>query len=267
MVIDCRRANEHFAPPAGVSLATGDTLSKLEMPRAACLYVGQVDIREAFYRMRLPRPIRRFFGLRRIWAAHVGVSTVEGRAVGGEVFLRPRLRALPVGWTWGLFWSQAILERCVAAAGLTDETRIFDGRPPVPPGREPHLHDVDNFAVLGTDRERVASKLAAVRDVLLSRGLALHKEEVGEGNAEPLGWHLGGADGSLRPSPRRLWRLVWAYVPYFVEAVPPASAWRVSWDTQYSLGCSAAKAWRSSPLATDLRRSSRKVPPRHCGVA
>lgn len=50
-VIDCRRSNRYFKKADGVALASGDSFSRLEIPAGAGLVVGQVDIKDAFYRM------------------------------------------------------------------------------------------------------------------------------------------------------------------------------------------------------------------------
>ena len=71
-MIDCRRSNHHFAPPAPVSLASGDILARLcagEDPGG--VVVGQVDIKDAFYRMALPEVLRPYFGLRPISVRYV----------------------------------------------------------------------------------------------------------------------------------------------------------------------------------------------------
>ncbi|CAK0850412.1 unnamed protein product [Prorocentrum cordatum] len=76
LVVDCRRSNQHFEPPAPVSLVSGDTLSQvhgddsLDQP----VFIGQVDIKDAFYHMELPEGLRQYFGLRRIRASWAGIS-------------------------------------------------------------------------------------------------------------------------------------------------------------------------------------------------
>lgn len=74
----------------------------------------------------------------------------------------------------------------------------------------PHLQYVDNFAVLGEKREEVDADLAKVCDELRRRGLALHKEEVTEGETRLLGWVLSGEECALRSEGRRVWRLRFA---------------------------------------------------------
>ena len=47
-----------------MSLASADALSQLEIPEGEDLFVGQFDIKNAFYQFSLPAPLRTYFGLR-----------------------------------------------------------------------------------------------------------------------------------------------------------------------------------------------------------
>ena len=58
MVIDCRRSNCHFEPPAGVQLCSGSALSQIELGPEDVLYCAQCDIQTAFYHMELPECLR-----------------------------------------------------------------------------------------------------------------------------------------------------------------------------------------------------------------
>ena len=101
LVIDCRRANRHFADPAPVSLATGDSLARLDASSVSSgMVVGQVDIKDAFYRMALPEALRPYFGLRQVPARFLGLTSLNGEAVGLNTPIHPRMRCLPRGWTW-----------------------------------------------------------------------------------------------------------------------------------------------------------------------
>ena len=44
-------------PPGGVTLATGDSFSRLELPPGVPVVVGQVGIKDADYRMELPEEL------------------------------------------------------------------------------------------------------------------------------------------------------------------------------------------------------------------
>jgi hypothetical protein len=58
LIVDCRRANETFGAPEPVRLATGQSLGGIEVDSGGevpmPVYIGQVDIKDAFYNMLLP---------------------------------------------------------------------------------------------------------------------------------------------------------------------------------------------------------------------
>lgn len=81
LVADCMRSNCWFTAPAGVRLATGDTLAGLELSDDEALTVGSADRAGASYHLELPPPLRPYFSLRRVRAGAVGITEVEGRAV------------------------------------------------------------------------------------------------------------------------------------------------------------------------------------------
>ena len=207
MVVDCRRSNRHFSEPAPVSLASGDSIAALDTGAGSGLVIGQVDIRDAFYRMALPEALRPLFCLRPIRAGALGLSEVDGRRVPPQMLVRPRLRVLPMGWSWALWWCQAIHERAVEACGLPASARLSDGVPCPPLTAYPHFQYVDNFCVFGPDREGVEIRLNSVCAELEARGLPLHKREIASERATILGWELDAQRHRVRPQPERVWRV------------------------------------------------------------
>ena len=89
MVVDCRRSNAHFAPPAGVQLCSGSALSQLELGPNDTLFCAQCDIQTAFYHMELPLELRKFFGLEGGTAADLGVTHIGGKAVKPSTWILP----------------------------------------------------------------------------------------------------------------------------------------------------------------------------------
>jgi hypothetical protein len=53
MIIDARRTNARFRPPPGVSLATPEALSKIEVAEDELVFVASVDVSNCFHRLRL----------------------------------------------------------------------------------------------------------------------------------------------------------------------------------------------------------------------
>eukprot|EP00959_Pyramimonas_sp_CCMP1952_P300498 6285011-Pyramimonas_sp.AAC.1 len=78
MVIDCRRANCWFRRPSTVALATGSALGELAVPEGEQLYVGHVDICDAFYHFGLPEAFREYFALPAVKAGDVGLTVLGG---------------------------------------------------------------------------------------------------------------------------------------------------------------------------------------------
>ena len=100
LVVDCRRSNHHFTEPARVSLATGDAIGRLQSGSdGGKLVIGQVDIKDAFYRMALPLPLRGYFGLRPLAARYLALDSLDGCRIGPDTIVRPRMRCLPMGWS------------------------------------------------------------------------------------------------------------------------------------------------------------------------
>lgn len=72
--------------------------------------MGTADLKDAFYHLSLPLPLRDYFCLGPVRAECVGVSEVNGAAVSKKRFLTPRLAVVPMGWSWALFLCQKIHE-------------------------------------------------------------------------------------------------------------------------------------------------------------
>lgn len=205
MILDCRRANCHFSNPAYVSLCTGDTLGRLEIQQGEVMTVGMADLKDAFYHLQLPEPLRSRFCLKQIEAWRVGIEEIHGRPVKRHWKLTPRLSVVPMGWSWALWWCQKIHERLVLRSGLDDVSRLQD-RKPVADAACLHLQYVDNLVVLGTNATKVESSFRAAVDELKSVGLQVHEVELGDDGAQVLGWNIG-ADGTFGPTRKRFWRI------------------------------------------------------------
>eukprot|EP00959_Pyramimonas_sp_CCMP1952_P392061 8215579-Pyramimonas_sp.AAC.1 len=97
MVIDCRRANCWFKRPSTVALATGSALGELAVPEGEQLYVGHVDICDAFYHFGLPEAFRDYFALPAVKAGDVGLSVPGGKSLAPGSRVWPVLAVLPMG--------------------------------------------------------------------------------------------------------------------------------------------------------------------------
>ena len=205
MVVDCRHSNQWFREPIGVSLATGDALSRIEVQPHERLHFASADLKDAFYHLGLPEPLRPLFGLRAVKACDVGVTEIGGKGVQWHETLYPQLCVVPMGFSWALYLCQTVHERIVGQVGAEDTSRLSDKKP-APSSQCMHTEYVDNFHVIGTDPEQVSQLSLKGIHALRSSGLVVHEEEQSTDSAHILGWEFG-ENGSLRPSKRRLWKV------------------------------------------------------------
>ena len=146
LVVDCRGSNFHFDEPEHVALASGASLSSIEIPDGQELWISGVDICDAFYHMGLPSSLRPFFSLPRVRAGDLGITELQGHALGPRDWVRPRFAVLPMGWSHALAFCQRVHENVLLErAGLGDADRLVDGRAPPPLGPGMHAEYVDNF--------------------------------------------------------------------------------------------------------------------------
>ncbi len=65
MIVDARRSNLHFRVPGPIPLATGSGLSSIELGCGSSdVFVGHLNLKDAFYHLQLPMQLRHLFGLR-----------------------------------------------------------------------------------------------------------------------------------------------------------------------------------------------------------
>ena len=110
LVIDSRLANLHFTVPEKVALCTGSSFARLEVDPGPPVEVGGVDISVAFYQIELPASLRGFFGLSRIRARDVGISSTVDGSVTDDCWVFPCLRVVPMGWSHALWICQSFHE-------------------------------------------------------------------------------------------------------------------------------------------------------------
>ena len=122
-ICDARRANARFKLPPGVALATGDSLSRLEVDEGDEIFIAHLDVKDYFHQLRMPLEMSQYFCFLPILATDVfgGVPLVEGgHAQAGEL-IYPCLASLPMGFSWSLFFAQKVLENQLCLAGLSPD--------------------------------------------------------------------------------------------------------------------------------------------------
>jgi len=149
LIIDARRTNLHFRSPPHVSLITSEGLASFEvdlgdasalssdellrLAHGVSLTTGVCDIKDAFYRLRAPAWLRRYFCLPCLLAKDAGItgSLVDGARVFANEMIFPMLVPMAMGFAWSLFFCQAAGERLSSSApGLSRSSLLSDrGRP------------------------------------------------------------------------------------------------------------------------------------------
>ena len=205
LIVDCRRSNSWFRAPENVRLTSGDSLSKIELGEDEELFVCSADLQNAFYTMKMPEELRKFFCLRSVTAKEIGLTELNGKRLRQSDRLTPRMAVLPMGWAWALWWCQRLHERIAERAGLLPSERLQDFCAP-PLGKFWHVQYVDNLHVMGTNRGEVLSRFRRAVSELRCAGLTVHEEEEFEEETKILGWQYDNM-GKFRPSRQRVWRV------------------------------------------------------------
>ena len=188
LIIDARDSNLYFRDPDHTSLCTASGMSQLQLQDQEQLYVGGVDIADAFYQMGLPAVLRRFFALREISVTSLVSEGVEVPSHLGKGKVRPVLTVLPMGWAHALAFCQEVHERALEElADMPRGSGLVDGSPAGKLAEGIHTEYVDNFISFSTIPQ-VADDLTqrAVR-ALEARGLRLHAAEPASSDSCQLG--------------------------------------------------------------------------------
>ncbi|CAK0903612.1 unnamed protein product [Prorocentrum cordatum] len=208
LVVDCRRSNCWFSAADPVELSAGAGLGNLEVPDGARLYVGHVDIKDAFYHFELPERVRNLFALPAAPAWMAGLAEVGGVRVSPGTLVYPRLRVLPMGWSRALWVCQTLHRRIIQDVPGLEPTSFLHDRGPAPATTSAcHTVYVDNFLALGTCRSTVERLVRQVDEALQSWGLPTREVATSSLEEEVLGWEINGRLGFIRPRPERAWRM------------------------------------------------------------
>ena len=206
LIIDARLANLHFSDPASLGLCTGAGLSSIELGEESVLHIGHADLQDAFYHFQLPELLRPYFGLRPVRAGDVGVTVLDdGTPVAEGDWVYPTLCVVPMGWSWAMWWCQAIHERLVASAGESDAKLLSDRSPVVGRDVDTNVVYADNFLSFSTVAGVTSEVIDRVSATLTAAGMVVHEVERETEDTEVLGW-LFEKGHVIRPTRRRVWR-------------------------------------------------------------
>ena len=206
LVVDCRRANAHFAPPGKTQLTTGASLASLRA-EGVPFEVASYDIKNAFYNFSLPPCLRKFSGMPPLRAMEAGVRRLGGRAVHPNTLLHPRLAILPMGWSHALWWCQLLHCRILEGVpGLGRAARVVDGEAPPELDKPVHAIYVDNGIIIARSGADANILLHRAVGALRAKGLPIHDVCEAASSATVLGWVVDGAAQMVRPKPERVRR-------------------------------------------------------------
>ena len=136
-----------------MKLATGDSLSRLQVPPGDTLYVASLDLKDYFHTLRIPARMSQYFCLPLISCRCLRAAGLDVQSE--QDFVYPCFASLPMGFSWALWAAQRCHEKLVVQAGLSDSRRLQDGTVPADLATGAvHLEYVDNLVVMGARQGR-----------------------------------------------------------------------------------------------------------------
>eukprot|EP00971_Amphidinium_carterae_P342539 6481883-Amphidinium_carterae.1 len=181
----------HFRKPRGVELCTGSGLGGIELGEQEKLYCASVDVKNAFYNIALPEPLRDLFCLKPLRAEVLGITEIDNVPVQRHQLIYPQLTVLPMGFSWALYYAQRVHRAILSRAGFVDECFITDTNHAVRRGNVVGtILYVDNVVVVGTNETEVNDKIRAANEALLGAGLPTHELSMASTTSSVLGWEF-----------------------------------------------------------------------------
>ncbi len=210
MMCDARRSNARFREPPGVHLATGDSISRLEIPAGHDMFIAHLDLADYFHGLRISDELSDYFALPPVLVGSVGARWCEASPLAQHDIVYPCFKSLPMGFTWALWGAQRCHEQVLDDIGgtLRSDRRMRDGvKPPSLSDGCVHLVYVDNMVIFGTCQVTVDAELERARLALAAVGFVPHELEAAALQAEALGVSIDGSGGTVELSPKRYWKL------------------------------------------------------------
>lgn len=197
-----------------MALAAGSAWARVRLEAEDELFIAQSDIKDYFYSLALPDNIRSMLCLPPIPSDLIRSWKVP-QSLGGQAscdgWVWPRLRVVPMGWSWAMWFSQRVHTHiCLQSTGLGFDRLLVDGSacPDLSGGEVALLPYADNLNVLGTDQARVQDIKDCIVKGLRDLGFVVHEEQDASNLTQSLGFVIDGKAGVVCPVPERLDRLI-----------------------------------------------------------
>ena len=210
LIIDARPANYLFKSPPPVRLPTPDVLARVRVPSSRPFFTAKVDIDNFYHRLRCPEWLRPYFALPAVRASDVSVAVAA--RFGPDALVHPMCATLPMGWSHSVFVAQSAHEWLLdRATALRPCDRLgcerFSGDYCLRARRVLHSVYIDDVALFGLERARVARVQRQYMDVACAHGLAVKASKVCAPTSQPvevLGLEVRGVEHTVALSAAKL---------------------------------------------------------------
>ena len=207
LILDCRRTNQYFrTPPSGSTTGLG-ALSGVRVPAGKTLYGSSYDIKDMFYRLRVPVWLQKYLGLPSLAAGEVRqhFGDVIPADWGNDVSVSPTFLVLPMVFSWSFCFAQEVLREAIRVS-LPHVQFVVDRSPVGEVGDSCSLAMAyaDNGYHFSTSRDVAEDDARTVEQYLNKIGLATHEETVACSTCIVLGGALDGSGLVLRPKASRI---------------------------------------------------------------
>ena len=209
-MLDTRLCNCSFVEPWHTALPTPAAWASLEIGEDDALYLADVDVDNAFYRIKNPPGLEEMFTTPPVYINELRACGVDiPSELEGSLELSPILLVLPMGFSWSLYFGQRMVEESALAGGALPGDFVVDRRvPPEVRGGKPWVGVyVDGAAAVGTDLEAVDGRVLGISLALNGNNLLCHEVVAAGGVQEFAGLSFDKDSGRISVKPKRLWRL------------------------------------------------------------
>ena len=204
--MDCRSTNRMFRDPPGISLATGEAFSKIELeydfsdfePSSSFgVAFGVADVPDCFHRMLLPAEMCEYFCWPSIAAGSLGIADIDGHCIDKDVLVYPCNRVLPMGFSWPPFLAQtASLHQFTNSIAPTPSHLITDQGSSwilrAGAGDVGHYVYIDNLGCFSDSIDNVTGIIDRAQRRFSDCGLGLHEVDVQAYGGNALGMTMDG---------------------------------------------------------------------------